>query len=107
MLWLLAWGTGVVPRPASAAGTWSALAHGAPGGVSLMLMLPDGTVMCQNGGNAGWYRLTPDIHGSYVNGTWTTLAPMHDSRRYYSSQVLPTSLAIYEPLIAGGFPGSI
>lgn len=53
-----------------------------------MLLLSDGTVMCQNGGNTTWYRLTPDIHGSYVNGTWTTLAPMHDSRRYYGSQVL-------------------
>jgi autotransporter-associated beta strand protein len=53
-----------------------------------MLLLSDGTVMCQNSGNAGWYRLTPDIHGSYVNGTWTTIAPMHDSRRYYGSQVL-------------------
>lgn len=71
-----------------AAGTWTALANSAPGTVSLMLLLSDGTVMCQNSGNAGWYRLTPDIHGSYVNGTWTTLAPMHNSRRYYSSQVL-------------------
>lgn len=53
-----------------------------------MLLLSDGTVMCQNSGNTGWYRLTPDIHGSYGNGTWSTLAPMNDSRRYYGSQVL-------------------
>ena len=53
-----------------------------------MLLLTDGTVMCQNSGNTAWYQLTPDIHGSYLNGTWSTLAPMHDSRRYYSSQVL-------------------
>ena len=53
-----------------------------------MLLLTDGTVMCQNSGNTTWYLLTPDIHGSYLNGTWSTLAPMHDSRRYYSSQVL-------------------
>ena len=56
-----------------------------------MLLLPDGTVMAAaQPSDAGieWYRLTPDIHGSYVNGTWTTLAPMHDSRLYYSSAVL-------------------
>ena len=53
-----------------------------------MLLLTDGTVMGQNSGNTTWYQLTPDIHGSYLNGTWSTLAPMHNSRRYYSSQVL-------------------
>ena len=38
-------------------------------------------------GNA-WYRFTPDAHGNYVNGTWSTLAPMHDTRFWFSSQVL-------------------
>jgi autotransporter-associated beta strand protein len=71
-----------------AAGTWSPVTNTAPGGVALMLMLSDGTVMCQNGGGTGWYRLTPDIHGNYLNGTWSTMASMHDSRRYYGSQVL-------------------
>src|SRR6516165_8441065 len=60
-------------------GTWSALAHTAPGGVGTMLLLSDGTVMAQNGGNAGWYRLTP-LNGDYGNGTWTQLASMHDPR---------------------------
>ena len=77
-----------LPMSGRSAGTWSALSNKAPGGVALMLLLSDGTVMCQNSGNTSWYRLTPDIRGSYVNGTWTTLAPMHDSRRYYGSQVL-------------------
>ena len=54
-----------------------------------MLLLPDGTVMTANPGtSSSWYRLTPDIHGSYANGTWTTLASMHDTRLYYSSEVL-------------------
>lgn len=76
----------------ASAGTWTRLAHNAPGGVNLMLLLPDGTVMAaKNNGStigSGWYRLTPDIHGSYVNGTWTTLASAHDTRLYYPSQVL-------------------
>jgi hypothetical protein len=74
------------------AGTWTALTHQAPGGVNLMLLLPDGTVMCANndGNNIGnaWYRLTPDVHGSYVNGTWTSLASSHDTRLYYPAEVM-------------------
>jgi hypothetical protein len=82
----------LAPGQVAFAGTWTRVAHNAPGGVNLMLLLSDGTVMAANNngstiGNA-WFRLTPDIHGSYVNGTWTTLAPAHDSRLYYSSQVL-------------------
>jgi hypothetical protein len=76
----------------ASAGTWTPLAHTAPGPISLMLLLPDGTVMAnhQNGSTIGinWYLLTPDSAGSYVNGTWTTLAPMHDTRLYFQSQVL-------------------
>jgi hypothetical protein len=69
-------------------GTWTPLANSAPGAVNLMLLLSDGTVMAQNGGGTDWYQLTPDSHGSYVKGTWTTLAPMHDTRLWYSSDVL-------------------
>ena len=74
---------------ARASGTWTPVANFAPGGVNLMLLLSDGTVMAQNGGNSAWFKLTPDIHGSYVNGTWTTLASMHDTRLYGASQVMP------------------
>lgn len=84
-----------------ALGTWTPLAHAAPDGVSLMLLLSDGTVMCAGSGTS-WNRLTPDINGSYVNGTWTALAPMHDSRRYYSSQVLPDGRVF----VAGGEYGT-
>lgn len=87
-----------------------------------MLLLPDGTVMGADGGNR-WCRLTPDIHGSYINGTWSTLAPMIDTRLYYASQVLTngrvfiagaeygtgkSSAEIYDPLLdAWSFcPGS-
>jgi hypothetical protein len=57
-----------------------------------MLLLSDGTVLAQGGGSkncsTGWYRLTPDAYGSYVNGTWSTLAPMSLGRLYYASNVL-------------------
>ena len=56
-------------------GTWTALAHPPPGQVGMMLLLSDGTVMASHS-NPGlttnvWYRFKPDIHGSYLNGTWT------------------------------------
>jgi hypothetical protein len=86
-------------RPNLIAGTWTPLARTAPGSVGLMLLLPDGTVMAQNSGTSvTWYRLTPDIHGSYVNGTWTTLKAMHDNRLYVSSDVLKDGRVF----IAGG-----
>ena len=78
-----------LPRQMIAEGTWTALANTAPGGVETMLLLPDGTVMAQNGGGTGWYKLTPDSTGSYVSGTWTNLQSMHYPRLYYSSDVLP------------------
>lgn len=79
----------------SAQGTWSAVTRIAPnsnfGG---MLVLSDGTILCKSsGGGADGYgntynRLTPDASGSYANGIWSSIAPMHSTRLYYSSQVL-------------------
>src|SRR6266702_1655427 len=86
---------------ASAGGTWSALAHSPPNGVNNALLLSDGTVICGDGGS-GWCRLTPDIHGSYVNGTWSTIASTHYKRLFYSSQVL-TNGNVY---VAGGEYGN-
>jgi hypothetical protein len=71
-------------------GTWTALAHAAPSGIGTMFLLSDGTVMAQGSGiSKNWYHLTPDSSGSYQNGTWTTLAAMHNTRLYMPSQVLP------------------
>ena len=59
-----------------------------------MMLLSDGTVIVKtfNGGTDGygntWYKLTPSSTGSYVNGTWTTLASMHDTRLYGGTQIL-------------------
>lgn len=87
MLLLTLWALWL-PDRSVAEGSWMNLANTAPGGVETMLLLSDGTVMAQNGGGTGWYRLTPDSTGSYINGNWTTLASMHYTRLYYSSDVL-------------------
>ena len=78
----------LLPSLATAIGTWTPVAHTAPSSVGLMLLLPDGTVMAQSNGGTAWYRLTPDSSGHYVNGTWTTAQPMHDTRLYGGSEVL-------------------
>jgi len=57
----------------------------------LMLLLSDGSVIVPtNTGLVGktWQKLTPDSTGSYVNGSWTDIAPMNDSRLDFGSQVL-------------------
>ena len=93
---------------ATAQGTWVPLTNTAPHyNEGVMLLLTDGTVLCKtSSGGTGygttWDRLTPDSHGSYVNGTWSTIAPMHDERLYFSTQVLLDG-RVY---VAGGEYGS-
>ncbi|MGH7992715.1 MAG: hypothetical protein ACREDQ_04305, partial [Limisphaerales bacterium] len=87
---------------ATAVGTWVPLNNLAPDYIAMMLLLPDGTVMAAGSGETNWYRLTPDSTGSYVNGTWSTLSPMHDSRLYFASDVLRNGTV----LVAGGEYGS-
>jgi hypothetical protein len=97
--------------PAQGAGTWRALTHQTPGltpngNPSLMLLLPDGTVMVENdptgGGGTNWMKLTPDIHGSYVTGTWSVLAPMQYSRAGCGSDIMTNG----QVFIAGGEYGT-
>ncbi len=101
-LWLAAF-LFLLTQWASWAGTWTALIHSPPEAINTMLLLPDGTVMAAGANTQSlWYRLTPDASGSYVNGTWTTLAAMHDTRLYFSSQVLTNGRV----LVAGGEYGT-
>ena len=108
-LWLLLTVLALLTARPTFAGTWTPLVRTAPtasgGG---MLLLTDGTVMVKSasGGSDGygnlWNKLTPDSTGSYANGTWTTLAPMADTRLYFSSQVLKDGRVF----VAGGEYGT-
>jgi hypothetical protein len=100
-----------VTAPAPAAGTWAALTHRTPnitpnGNPSLMLLLSDGTVMVENeatgNGGTNWFRLTPDIHGSYADGTWTQLASMHYGRAGCASDIMTNGNVFF----AGGEYGT-
>jgi hypothetical protein len=94
------------PRAASAPSTtspWRALANPPTFSPGAMLLLTDGTVMVNdqgqfNNGGSGWWRFTPDISGSYVNGTWSKLASMPAGYApiFFASAVLPDGRVIVE-----------
>src|SRR5574337_633558 len=69
-------------------GTWGPLNNQPTFGVGTMLLLTDGTVMAQNSFTPHWWRLRPDITGSYVNGTWSQLADGPNGPLYFASAVL-------------------
>jgi hypothetical protein len=77
----------------------------------VMILLSDGTVMIHsdsvpndssNTMTTSWEKLTPDSFGSYINGTWSRIADMQNSRLYFASQVLKDGRVF----VAGGEYGN-
>jgi hypothetical protein len=90
--------------------TWTSLTHQPGVNVGTTLLLTDGTVMVHqmtsNGfGTGGWWKLTPDASGSYINGTWTQLAslPSGYAPLYFASAVLADGRVLIE---GGEYNGS-
>ncbi len=88
-------------------GTWTPVASLAPNpNMGGMLLLSDGTAICHSSGGGGegriYDKLTPDPTGNYINGTWSSIAPMINDRLFYSSQVLKDG-RVY---VAGGEYGA-
>ena len=81
-----------------AAQTWTPLTHQPSFVASTALLLTDGTVMIHESGGQRWFKLTPDINGSYINGTLSQQAslPSNYSPLYYASAVLPDGRLIVE-----------
>ncbi len=52
------------------------LKNQAPDGAIVEMLLTDGRVLVQGYGSSDWWTLTPDITGSYVNGTWKQVASL-------------------------------
>jgi hypothetical protein len=70
-----------------------------------MLLESNGTVLVHNepdnnstGGTTAWWKLTPDSHGSYIDGTWSKIAsmPAGYTPLYFASAVLPDGRMIVE-----------
>ncbi len=85
-------------NPPVSSGNWSRLTNQVPNAVGVCLLETDGTVMCQVPNSPAWYRLTPDINGSYQNGTWSAMPslPSGYSPLYYASAVLPDGRVFVE-----------
>jgi List-Bact-rpt repeat protein/Big-like domain-containing protein/putative Ig domain-containing protein/Kelch motif protein len=74
--------------PQAQAQTWTVLSHQPSVGLRICLLMTDASVICQSGHD--WYKLTPDLAGSYVNGTWSQIAsfPSGYEPYVYASAVL-------------------
>jgi len=84
--------------PSANAQTWTPLVNQPAFAAGNPLLLTDGTVIAHNTCARDWWRLTPDAHGSYVNGTWSQIAPLPEGYGplYFSSAVLPDGRVIVE-----------
>lgn len=80
--------------------SWTPVKSAYPGsGAGAAFLLTDGTVMVhqEQSTSDAWYKLTPDINGSYANGTWTQAAaiPFY-SPLFFGSAVLPDGRLLIE-----------
>ena len=84
----------------AAAQTSKTLKHQPPNGAGIGFLLTDGTMIYQGNKLSDWYKLTPDVTGSYANGTWTQIAslPTGYTPDAFSSSVLADGRLV----IAGG-----
>ena len=84
--------------------TWTPLTHPYPaasgGGAGAAWLMTNGTVIVhtEQGGANTWYKLTPTINGSYVNGTWSQIAspPAAYHPIFFASAVLPDGRLLIE-----------
>jgi len=88
--------------------TMTNLLHAAPEGADITLQLTDGTVLGQSANDGShWFKLTPDINGSYQKGTWSRLADLPSGYQPYA--MASAVLADGRVIIEGGEynPGSV
>ena len=92
----------LVCSPSTAQAQWLPLRNAPPAFLDTCNLLTDGTVLCHGYNSNQWHRLSPDINGSYANGTWSRVADMPDgfdaafgctpcryAPLYFASAVLP------------------
>jgi hypothetical protein len=85
----------------AAAPTLTPLTNQLPDGITFTMLLTDGTVMAQDAFYPYmWWKLTPDINGSYLNGSWTQRASLPVSYSPYASA--EAVLADGRVLVIGG-----
>jgi hypothetical protein len=81
-----------------ATGSWTKLTNQPTFNTDSANLLTDGTVLVHQYNSNIWWKLTPDINGSYVNGTWAQMASMQTGYAplYFANAVLPDGRLIVE-----------
>lgn len=87
-----------LPPPATPGGTWTKLANTPIPAAGFQLLLTDGTVIISEVSTNRWWRLTPDIQGNYLTGTWSQIAsmPAGYAPLYFGAGVLPDGRVMVE-----------
>jgi hypothetical protein len=68
-------GSGFALAQRDASGTWLQMMN-VPLNPDTMLILTDGTIAVDDYGTGNWWRLVPDKHGHYLDGTWVSMGTM-------------------------------
>ncbi|HMJ05548.1 MAG TPA: kelch repeat-containing protein [Chthoniobacterales bacterium] len=88
-----------LPGPVEAGTSqWTKLVNQPPFNTDSANLLTDGTVLVHQYNSPNWWRLAPDINGSYLNGTWTQAASMASDYAplYFANVVLPDGRLLVE-----------
>jgi hypothetical protein len=77
---------------------WTPVTAPFPGSAGTATLRTDGTVMVEDNNTGNWYKLVPDITGSYANGSWNLLThqPAGYNPLYFGSAVLPDDKIVFE-----------
>ena len=96
----------ITPATLALCQSWQPLSNQPSFSPGAVLLLTDGTVLahsepncltCTSTDYSSWYKLTPDLNGSYVNGTWSKVAsPAGYAPLYFGSVVLPDGRVVVE-----------
>jgi hypothetical protein len=84
----------------SLAQTLTQLVNQPPDGAGIGFLLTDGTVIFQGNQESDWWKLTPDISGSYVKGKWSQMASLPSG--YVPDAFASAVLADGRLVISGG-----
>jgi hypothetical protein len=80
--------------------TLQTLKNQPPDGAGIAFLMTDGTVIVQGNNDSDWAKLTPDNKGSYVNGTWKSIASLESG--YAPDAFASAVLADGRLIIEGG-----
>src|SRR4030095_14348042 len=78
--------------------SWTRLTNQPPFDTDSANLLTDGRVLVHQYNSFKWWILTPDINGSYLNGTWSQAGSMQSNYAplYYANSVLPDGRVLVE-----------